>query len=59
MKLELLRKQNTYCLNNEDNSIIPLTSTCEVIASCVNSSMGYTKNHYFIMSIDAPVSLKC
>lgn len=58
MKLELLRKQNTCCISRKDDSIVPLTSACEVIAtSSLLDNIKYdTKDHHFIMAIDAPVS---
>lgn len=63
MKLELLRKQNTYSVGKEE-IIIPLTSCCEIISHTSLSKLGWwqplgpnTKDHV-TMTIEAPVKKK-
>lgn len=63
MKLELLRKQNTYSVSRGE-IIIPLTSCCEIISQTSLSTLGWwqpqepnTKDHV-IMTIEAPVNKK-
>ncbi|KAG2190832.1 hypothetical protein INT46_004074 [Mucor plumbeus] len=41
IKLELLRKQNTYSINNEDQSLVPVTSSCENIVTISLADLGW------------------
>lgn len=63
MKLELLRKQNTYSTTSEGEMIIPLTSCCEIVSHTSLSALGWwqplkpnTKDHV-VMAVEAPVKL--
>lgn len=60
MKLELLRKQNTYSVTRE--VIIPLTACCEIISQTSLAALDWwqplepdTKD-YVTMTVEAPVS---
>ncbi|KAG2195822.1 hypothetical protein INT47_010032 [Mucor saturninus] len=59
MKLELLRKQNTYSAS-EGEMLIPLTSCCEIVSHTSLSTLGWwqplkpnTKDHV-VMTVEAP-----
>lgn len=62
MKLDLVRKQSTYSINAKDQSIIPVTSSCETIAQSSLAALGWWKElepdskDLVILTIDAPVS---
>lgn len=62
MKLELVRKQNTYSMD-KDQSIIPVTSSCDTIAHSSLANLGWWKplepnsKDHVILTIEAPVSL--
>jgi hypothetical protein len=61
MKLELVRKQSTYSINANDQSIIPVTSSCEIIAQSSLTTwwnpLEPSQKDRVTLTIEAPVSL--
>ncbi|GAN03738.1 hypothetical protein MAM1_0047d03193 [Mucor ambiguus] len=43
IKLELLRKQNTYSISHLDQSLVPVTSSCETLATTCLADVGWWK----------------
>ncbi|KAL9556351.1 hypothetical protein MBANPS3_001902 [Mucor bainieri] len=43
IKLELLRKQNTYSINHLDQSLVPVTSSCETLVTTCLADLGWWK----------------
>ncbi|CEP10882.1 hypothetical protein [Parasitella parasitica] len=61
IKLELLRKQNTYSINNHDQSLVPITASCEIIVTTSLANLGWwkplepTSQDQVTLTIDTPV----
>lgn len=62
IKLELLRKQNTYSINNQNQSLVPVTSSYENIATTSLADLGLwrplepTSQDQVTLTIDTPVN---
>lgn len=64
IKLELLRKQNTYSINHLDQSLVPVTSSCEILVTTCLADLGWwkplepTSQDQVTLTIDTPVSIR-
>ncbi|KAL0144900.1 hypothetical protein V8B55DRAFT_1456858 [Mucor lusitanicus] len=60
IKLELLRKQNTYSIHHLDESLVPVTSSCETLVTSCLAELGWWKplepasQDQVTLTIDAP-----
>ncbi|KAL9553054.1 hypothetical protein PS6_004152 [Mucor atramentarius] len=60
IKLELLRKQNTYSINHLDQSLVPVTSSCEILVTTCLADLGWwkplepTSQDQVTLTIDTP-----
>lgn len=63
IKLELLRKQNTYSINYLDQSLVPVTSSCETLVTTCLADVGWWKplepasRDQVTLTIDTPASI--